>query len=271
MARLLLISAALIALLGGAARAADLPIGAPVYAPTVFLPFSWSGFYLGLNLGGHWSNDRISTTTDAGGGFGAAGAAGIDGVTSGTLNTLGLMGGFQAGYNWQFGPAVVGIESDANFRSGTANRTANIPAVGTPPAGPGVRPGDFFTNTSKQPLFLMTVRPRLGWAFDHGLVYVTAGYALGTYQVVDSYGYIAGLDVRQADFNARLSGWTAGAGFEYAFARGVSAKVEYLYVGLGSFNNTIVGPLTIAPANIAVRHNYSDNIFRLGVNFHPTW
>jgi outer membrane immunogenic protein len=263
MARLLLISAAVFVLTGGAARAADLPIGEPVYAPTVFLPFSWNGFYLGLNLGGHWSSDRVSTTTDSGGDFGLAGAAGIDGVTSGTLNTLGVMGGFQAGYNWQFGSAVVGIESDANFTSGTANRTvANIP---------GVRPGDSFTDTSKQPLLLLTVRPRVGWALDHGLVYVTAGYAFGTYQVIDSYGYRAGLDVRQSDVTARFSGWTAGAGFEYAFARGVSAKVEYLYVGLGSFDNTIVGPLAFAPANIVVHHKYSDNIFRLGVNFHPSW
>jgi len=77
------------------------------------------------------------------------------------------MGGFQAGYNWQFGAAVVGIEGDANFTSGTANRTVgNIPVVA---------PGNFFTYTSKQPLFLATLRPRLGWAFDHGLVYVTGG------------------------------------------------------------------------------------------------
>src|SRR5262245_27620789 len=109
MTRLLLISAALLALVGGAARAADLPI-VPAYPAPVFLPFSWNGVYFGLNLGGHWGSDRISTTTEAGGGFGLAGAAAIDGVTSGTMNTTGVMGGFQAGYNWQFGPAVVGIE-----------------------------------------------------------------------------------------------------------------------------------------------------------------
>ena len=180
-----------------------------------------------------------------------------------SMNTAGVMGGFQAGYNWQFGPAVVGIEADANFTSGTTNRT-----VGSIPV---VAPGDFFTNTSKQPLFLATLRPRLGWAFDHGLVYVTGGYAFGTYQVIDSFGYFAGLDVRTTNFNARQNGWTAGAGFEYAFARGVSAKIEYLYVDLGSFDNTIIGPASVAPANIVVHHKYTDNIFRLGVNFHPTW
>jgi outer membrane immunogenic protein len=263
MAKLLFIGAALIALVGGAARAADLPIGAPVYAPPVVVPFTWNGFYLGLNVGGHSGNDRISTTTDAAGGFRAAGAAAIDSASPGTLTTTGVTGGFQAGYNWQFGPAVVGIESDANFVTDTSNRTVgNIPVVAA---------GDFFTNTSKQPLFLLTVRPRLGWAFDRALVYVTGGYAFGTYQAIDSFGYVNGTDVRQSDFNARLSGWTAGAGLEYVFMRGVSAKIEYLYVDLGRFDTTIIGPSFAAPANVVVHHKYTDNVFRLGVNFHPTW
>src|SRR5262245_36142180 len=112
MTKLLVLCAALIALVGSAARAADLPIGAPAYPAPVSPPFSWNGFYLGLNLGGHWGNDRISTTTDSAGGFRPAGAAAVDSASPGTLSTTGLMGGFQAGYNWQFGSAVVGIESD---------------------------------------------------------------------------------------------------------------------------------------------------------------
>jgi outer membrane immunogenic protein len=263
MKKLLVLCVSLFAVMGGSVQAADLPIGAPAYPAPVFLPFSWNGFYLGLNVGGQWANDRISTTTDSGGGFRAAGAAAVDSASPGTLSTTGLTGGFQAGYNWQFGSAVIGIESDANFVTGTSNRTVNnIPVVAA---------GDFFTNTSKQPLFLLTLRPRLGWALDHALVYVTGGYAFGTYQVIDSFGYFGGTTISQVDFNARRSGWTAGAGLEYAFARGVSAKVEYLYVDLGSFNNTIVGPQTAAPANIVVHHKYSDNIIRAGVNFYPTW
>ncbi len=267
--RLLVVGAAMIALAGGTAKAADLPIGVPVYSPPVLLPFTWSGAYLGLNLGGHWGNDRLTTTTDAGGAFNPAGAAAIDGASAGTINPIGVTGGFQAGYNWQFDRIVVGIEADANAVSNRLNRTVDIPA--TPPP-PGIVPGDFLRDSMNNLTFLMTVRPRLGWAFDHTLVYVTGGYAFETVHAVDSFGVQGGAVVAQSDVIAKLSGWTAGAGVEWAFARGVSAKLEYLYVGLGTFNSTIpTSNVFLPPANVVVHHNYSDNIIRLGVNFHPTW
>jgi outer membrane immunogenic protein len=266
MSRLLLVSAALLALVGGTAGAADLPIGAPVYAPPVFVPFTWNGFYLGLNLGGHWGNDRVSTTTDSGGAFTATGAASIDGASPGTLNPIGVTGGLQAGYNWQFNSVVAGIEADVNGSTGRLNRTVTIPPT------VGIIPGDFLRNFVNQPTLLVTLRPRLGWAFDHGLVYVTGGYAFETLPVTDSFGFFNSVVVAQSTVTAKLSGWTAGAGLEYAVARGVSAKIEYLYVGLGSFTNTINNSQAVTPpSNIAVRHSYSDNIVRVGVNFHPTW
>ena len=265
--RLLVVGAAMIALGGGTAKAADLPIGVPVYSPAVVLPFTWSGPYLGLNLGGHWGNDRVSTTTESGGVFGAAGAAAIDGASSGTLNPIGVVAGFQAGYNWQFNQLVVGIEADANALSNRLNRSVNIPA-----APPGVLPGDFLRNSMNNLTFLMTVRPRVGWAFDRTLVYVTGGYAFETVQAVDSFGVFGSNVIAQADVTAKLSGWTAGAGIEWAFARGVSAKLEYLYVGLGTFNAVIpTSNVFLPPSNVVVHHNYSDNIIRLGVNFYPTW
>ncbi len=260
MSRLLVVCAALVALVGGTAKAADLPIGVPVYSPPVLLPFTWSGTYLGLNLGGHWGNDR--QTTDAGGTFGAAAA--LAGASAGTLNPIGVTGGFQAGYNWQFDRIVVGIEADANGLSNRLNRTV------TAPAALPVLPNNFLINAMNNTTFLMTVRPRLGWAFDHTLVYVTGGYAFETVHAVDSVGG-GNTVVAQSDVIAKLSGWTAGAGVEWAFARGVSAKLEYLYVGLGTFNSTIPTAVFLPPANVVVHHNYSDNIIRLGVNFHPTW
>jgi outer membrane immunogenic protein len=266
MSRLLVVSAAAIALVGGAAKAADLPIGVPV-TPPYLLPFTWEGVYLGLNLGGHWGNDRVSTTSDASGGFGAAGAAAIDSASPGTVNVIGATGGFQAGYNWQFGQVVAGIEADANGSSGSVNRTVAISPT------PGLPNGATLREHINQPTFLLTVRPRLGWAFDNTLVYATAGYAFSTIQFVDSLSNPGNVLGASADNTAKLSGWTAGAGVEYAFARGVTAKLEYLYVGLGNFNSTIQTSslVFVQPANIAVRHSYSDNIIRLGVNFHPTW
>jgi outer membrane immunogenic protein len=90
--------------------------------------------------------------------------------------------------------------------------------------------------------------------------------------VVDSYNFIVGPQANQADVTAKLSGWTAGAGVEYAFYKSMSLKLEYLYLGMGTFTTNIVSPPTIAqPTTIGVRHSLSDNIIRLGLNFHFGW
>jgi outer membrane immunogenic protein len=208
----------MMALIAGSAAAADLPIGVPAYGSPVLLPFTWAGPYFGLNLGGHAGQDKVTTTTDSAGGFGLAGAAAIDQTSPGSFNPSGVAFGAQAGYNWQFGDAVIGIEADANGLLGNASRTvATIPVVA---------PGDFLFNSIKQPSFLLTVRPRVGWAFDHILVYATGGYAFETVQVFDTFGYFGGSVLSNSGVNGHSSGWTAGAGVEYAFAKQVSLRVE---------------------------------------------
>ena len=248
MAKILFRSFALLVFLRGVVNAADLPIGTPVYAPAVVAPPTWEGIYVGLNLGGHWLIDQVSTTNLPNGGS-----------SSGTNNAPGVVGGLQAGYNWQFGNVVAGIEADANVQ--TANAVRNDTAFA-------------LTNGINSPGFLLTVRPRLGWAFDHRtLVYATAGYAFETVQVVDTANFGQSVNVGQlagSSVVGKQSGWAAGAGFEYAFTRGVSAKIEYLYLDLGTINSTLLlpGPGGVAAANINVTHKLSDNIVRAGVNFH---
>jgi outer membrane immunogenic protein len=241
------------------ARAADLPIGVPVYSSPVLLPFTWGGPYFGLNLGGHAGNDKVTTATDTAGGFGPAGAAAIDQASQGSFNPSGVAFGAQAGYNWQFGNAVVGIEADANGLLGTASRTvATIPVVA---------PGDFLFNSIKEPSLLITVRPRVGWAFDHTLVYATGGYAFETVQVFDTFGSFGGSVLSSSGVTGKASGWTAGAGVEYAFAKQVSLRVEYLFVDLGSFSSPIPGVAGAGPTTVNVQHHYTDNLIRAGLNF----
>ena len=242
------------------AHAADLPIGVPVYSAPILLPFTWAGFYFGLNLGGHLGNDKVTTTTDTAGGFGPAGAAAIDAASPGTFNPSGVTFGAHAGYNWQFGDAVVGIEADANGVMGNASRTvATIPVVA---------PGDFLFNSVKQPSFLMTVRPRLGWAFDHTLLYVTGGYAFETVQVVDTFGYFGASVPVSSNVTGKSSGWTAGGGVEYAFYKNMSARVEYLFVDLNGFSSPIPGVASAGPSTVNVNHKYTDNIIRAGLSFY---
>jgi outer membrane immunogenic protein len=248
MTRLLLGSVALLASIGRAAHAADLAVVGPAM-PAIIAPPTWDGLYGGINMGGRWFSEKISTTTTPATALDAPLVPLIDGNTPGTLNAAGLMGGLQAGYNWQFGNLVPGIEADANVVLGSSSRTVNVIQ---------------WTDSTKSPQFLATVRPRLGWAFDHRfLVYATAGYAFETAQLLDGPPVPVNANVRQ-------SGWTAGAGFEYAFSRGVSAKVEYLYVGLGTVTSqeTIITGNGPVPSVVNVKHDMSDNIIRAGLNFH---
>jgi outer membrane immunogenic protein len=80
---------------------------------------------------------------------------------------------------------------------------------------------------------------RVGWVWDHALFYGTAGAA-----------------VTAADTQIRF-GWTAGAGVEYAFNNYLSAKVEYMYVNLGTQTQINVDSV-----------KFNTNIVRAGVNLH---
>ena len=137
MAKILFRGFALVVLSVGTANAADLPIGVPVAPPSALIPTTWDGPYVGLNVGGRWLNDRISTT-----------ALPTGSTFSGTLNTWGAMGGLQAGYNWQFGNVVAGIEADANIIVNAGSAQTNS-ALG-------------ITDSIESPGFLLTVAPAVG-------------------------------------------------------------------------------------------------------------
>ena len=98
--------------ISGSAMAADVPVKAPAYArPTAPPPYNWSGLYLGANIGGAFSSATANV----------AGTIWDPGATE-------FIGGFQVGYNWQFGHFLVGVEGDFDW---AAFGRPNIP-LGTP-------------------------------------------------------------------------------------------------------------------------------------------
>ena len=127
----------------GSARAADVLVGAAPVAVPPPVVYNWTGFYLGGNVGGHFGNDDISTTT---------GLVGIDAISSTSLKPRGVLAGLQAGYNWQIDKVLVGIEFDGNWMDGTASRTLTN-------FGPPLNRGDVLA-TDVNPAFLTTIRPR---------------------------------------------------------------------------------------------------------------
>lgn len=206
------------------AQAADLSV-APLYKapPSEYSQaYNWTGFYLGLNGGGGWGESHWQ-------GIGRTDLSG------------GLLGG-TAGYNWQFGKAVLGLEGDMDWSHLTGtNNSALCPG------------GSCGTSDS----WLSTVRGRVGYAFDHFMPYVTGGLATG-----DIHATAAGLP-GATNTNA---GWTVGGGVEVALPGNWSAKAEYLHVDLGSFNCGV--DCGGAPNENVSMH---DNVFRAGINYHFGW
>jgi outer membrane immunogenic protein len=192
--------AAAAALLGMAAlpaAAADLP-QRPVYkAPVIAPQFNWTGFYLGA-YGGY-----------------AFGTGDTDGFNGG-------MAGGTIGYNWQGlgSPWVFGLEADG----GWTNYGDSV----------SVSAGGVTATVSSEAKAMATFRARVGYAWDRTMLYATGGGAWMRNELsasVAAPGIAAGISDTQDHF-----GYAVGAGIEYAFLPNWSAKVEYLYLGLGSEN-----------------------------------
>jgi len=136
-----------------AGLAADLPVKAPVVAPP---PFSWTGFYVGANIGGVWSQRDWNDWTD---------------VTRNVLfrqsaNARFIAGG-QVGLNYQINNFVLGAEADGDWIA--HNNNVN----GTGIVIPGVAGGPFKVNSDGR--WISTVAARFGIAADHALFYGKAG------------------------------------------------------------------------------------------------
>jgi len=140
-----------------------------------------------------------------------------------SMKPKGFLAGGTVGYNWQSGAIVYGIEGDFDWSDVKASA-----------ACAGV-----LTCETSSP-WLATFRGRVGYAFDRWLPYITGGGAYGRVKATLS---AAGVDLASAA-SSQL-GWTIGGGLEYAFMGNWSAKLEYLYVDLGSTGDTldIVSPL----------------------------
>lgn len=225
MKKILLSSVALLAFSAGA-MAADLPsrrAPAPVVAAVPV--FTWTGFYVGVNAGYGWHNDDSNASVGV-----PAGAVGVGSpagtITFGDSEGDGFVGGGQIGYNYQTGSFVIGVEADIQWADlGGDNGTAVYPlawdAYAFRPAG--VAGGiDWFG----------TVRARAGVAFDRALIYATGGFAYG--------GGEGSNDFFSNDDDVR-TGWTLGAGVEYAFTNNLTGGIEGLWVNLDNENSTYVG------------------------------
>ena len=246
---------AVVAVIGFAsiASAADMPVKAPVdKAPVAVAVHNWTGFYVGANAGYAWSAGDASFTVDpalagapTGTPFGDAGRAAIAGGAPTNVSGKGFTGGVQAGYNLQFRNIVVGVEAD--FNSLHLDNSADRAAL----SGTGV-PWIDSVHTSIKTDWLLTVRPRVGVAWNEFLLYATGGLAVTRITTIQSQlnadvfggGFFPGYGESVSGSQTK-AGWTLGGGLEYAMSDHWTVKGEYLYTDFGSINLTgIAGPPT---------------------------
>jgi outer membrane immunogenic protein len=209
------------------AKAADLgPRQTPAPADKFLAPvYSWTGFYMGAQGGYSWGDS--SGTQNAGGTFFP--------VVPYTVHPQGFIGGGHLGFNYQTGLIVLGIEGDIE--------AAAIEGISS------------FSASGQDNVFdvkadaLASVRGRIGFAHDRYLIYGTGGVAWG--HVITAF---------DDTLNGWRTGWTAGAGIEYALFNNWSANLEYRFTDLGRVSH-------FDPALNSVTDNtFSLNAIRVGLS-----
>ena len=281
MTRQLLAGTAITVLLAGSALAADLPVKAP---PLPGCPgCNWNGFYVGVNLGGSIGHDRSqdSISLNPTGNFGGALAPGVANPISSTVysqSPQGWLGGGQAGFNWQTGHIVLGAEGDWDW----ARQRDNLQINNYIASGSFVAPAAYGYSDEEKINWLATVRGRVGWASGYTLAYVTGGVAFGGVESNYTFQSLGNLVFATApaaaSFSTTKTGWVIGSGVETSLgwmgANHWSAKLEYLYVDLGTVSNSFAVPVaqtTLPPGGstytIASNTHIRDNIVRVGFNY----
>jgi opacity protein-like surface antigen len=191
------------------AVAADMPVKA-LPLPALL---SWTGFYIGGNVGGGFSDGRF---TDNFLPFGPP----IGGVDA-TPRPAGWVGGLQAGYNYQINSILLlGLEGDFTWL-GTKSSFSCFPLLAP-------------QTCTADPEWVAAITGRLGVVMGPALLYVKGGPAW----IRDTYTDIALPPPRPlADVGELFvshdirSGWTAGVGIEYMFLPRWSVRLEYDYYG----------------------------------------
>jgi outer membrane immunogenic protein len=227
MKKTLLATVALVGL-AAPAMAADLPVKyRPPPPPPVY--FSWTGCYIGGNVGGVWVEKEIT---------GPLGGTLTGDASSGAV-------GLQAGCNYQFaGGWVIGFQGDYDWINAGFERNSVF----------------FAATTSLRAKSVASLTGRLGYSWDRFLGYVKFGGAWERDELTLNFfnGFIAtASDTR--------SGWTIGIGAEYAFTNWVTGFVEYDYYDFGSRSHNFVCDPVGCLLPIDVKETKS--VFKVGLNF----
>jgi outer membrane immunogenic protein len=236
MKKMLLVATAIVTVVSGSALAADMskPPPAPMYskAPMIAPAYSWTGCYLGGNIGGLWTTTNWTV------------AANGQAITN--QNISGFLGGGQAGCNYQVSSWVFGVQGDYDWTNANT-ATADMAAVTLTD----------HTNIKS----LASATGRVGYAWDRYLGYVKGGGAW------ENENYSTTFTATGATFSTASetrTGWTVGVGGEYAFTDWLTGFAEYDYYGFGTKTNTFT---TSVPSTQLANIKETQSVAKAGFNF----
>jgi outer membrane immunogenic protein len=210
-------------------------------------PYSWTGFYIGVNAGYGAARGTSDIVWN--------GAFGLFTLTS-TGNTATLAGGLaggQLGYNYQAGRAVFGVELDGQW---SAQKKDIVSVCG------------FFCTVDETVRIdsFGTLRGRIGVAFDRVLLYGTAGAAwMSAKDDVTATGF--GTSLHVLSVSGSKIGGVAGLGVEVGVSGGFSIKAEYLYMQVNGISGSAPVPFVLGGGTITETAKIQDSIFRIGGNY----
>ena len=218
MKTLFLPSIAALVLFGASALASDLPTKAPINKTPIAAPYNWSGFYVGANIGGAWTNGSLNIP---GNNF-------YGGPTE-------FIGGVQAGYNFQAGHFLLGVEGDFDWA------TFNHPTLPAPTLG------------SVNHRWISTVAGRIGLVNDRWLVFAKLG---GGWAQSDATVNVPGSPNWSG--SSTDGGWLIGGGIEYGFKAHWTVKLEYDYLALSNWNSATIPTVAL---------NRDVQMIKAGINY----
>ena len=218
-------------------------------APVAWTGHDWTGLYVGGAAGGtiayqHWDFASAGTSTNP--------------------DLAGVLVGGQAGYNYQVGQFVAGIEGDWDYTNARGGKAC---------------PNAFFFSCETDADQLGSVAARLGYTWGRALFYAKGGWAFGEVTAqghlnpgtdspyfydaktgkVEKYLHFLENPVSTTNWE---NGWTVGGGMEFALTDRWSAKAEYMHYSLGAASFTVGDRGSVASIPT------SGDLVRVGLNYH---
>ena len=187
------------------------PIGGIATYSCAVSSYNWSGFYIGVNAGDSWGHSNATTNTAYStiGYFAPSSATAVNANGAQTLSPKGIVGGIQAGYNWQAGHLVLGVELnfDDFHRSSASTVTVGYPAFA---------PTTFTISLSIKTNWLFTARPRLGLTMNNWLFNATGGLAVTNVKANFTFTDTFATMFENASVNRTKTDWIFGGASKQA-------------------------------------------------------